>query len=184
MRKEVKSLLKGFFKWKPKLQPVLPDLIERVIEAIFWQEVPDVIVVSESLILFWPAKRVPFWQGLASNLAKSLNGKLDQRELESLQDELEESLGFGLKGGMLIENELWQALKEHWYGLDTLERQTKLRNEMQQNLKHTLIMAAGFCLVGDKNKNFQPLLELWLKGNFPLWFDREERLLVLCRKSF
>jgi len=184
MKREVKKLLEPFIKWKPKLQPALPDLTERVIEAIFWQEVSDVIAVSDNLILFWPSMRVPFWQSLTSNLANSLNGKLDQGELESLQDDLEKKLGFGLKGGLRIENSLWRALKKHWYGLDTIERQTKLRGEMQHNLKQTVFLAAGFCLAGDKDKNFQPLFDLWLKGNLPLWFDSQGKLVILCGRPF
>lgn len=185
MKREVRELLRPFFRWRPKLQPALPDLNTLVKKAVFWdKEVPEAIAVSTGLILFWSGRRKWLWQSLTTNLERELNSNLDQKELNNLKEEFEDVLPFGLKGGMIIENRLWEAVRELWYGLDSIERQTELRREMQLNWRCSMFLAAGFSLVGDKSKNFQPLLDLWLRGNPPLWFTREDELLVLCRKPF
>lgn len=47
----------------------------------------------------------------------------------------------------------------------------------------SLFYAAGFLIVGDKTKNFRPLLDFWRSGNLPIGFNSQNEIVVLCDET-
>ena len=146
------EILRPFYDWEPELKPVLPDLEERIRNVVFWRDTLDVKVftISDGGSL-WASLWDSLWSSPRSSLRDSLRDSLWASLRDSLWDSLRDSLRFSL-GFFLLDS-----------------------------LSASLFYSCGFILADkpEEAAKLQPLLDLWLAGNFPVGFDKDGNLLIL-----
>ena len=178
------DILQPFYDWEPKLKPALPDLEEQAKKVIFWKEISGVRVFTgrefDSLKAslkdsLRTSLKASLWDSLKDSLRTSLKASL----WDSLEDSLRTSLWDSLEDS--LRTSLWDSLRASlWSSLwDSLR--ASLRVSLWSSLRDSLFYSCGFILADklEEAAKFQPLLDLWFAGNFPVGFDKDGNLLVL-----
>ncbi len=174
------DILGPFYGWKPELKPALPDLEARVNSAVHWRRVKGVGVFKASLDVSLLASlraslgvsfRNLLWASLHTTLGASLEASLSDSLRFSLGPSLWASLDDKISVSLSISS--WTTI---WTSIGP-----DLRYAFSDSLRKSCLFACGFILAGkpEDAAKFQPLLNLWLAGNFPVGFDRDGNLLVL-----
>lgn len=66
----------------------------------------------------------------------------------------------------------------HWY----MKGSPWLSYHMEQNLEATMEYLIGAAVLGIDDFELNPLTELWLSGNLPVGFTKDNKLILMCRK--
>ncbi|MBU2509042.1 hypothetical protein KKE33_01500 [Patescibacteria group bacterium] len=158
------DILQPFYDWEPKLKPALPDLEEQAKKVIFWKEISGVRVFTGRE---FDSLKASLKDSLRTSLKASLWDSLKASLWDSLEDSLRTSLWDSLRASLW--SSLWDSLR------------ASLRVSLWSSLRDSLFYSCGFILADklEEAAKFQPLLDLWFAGNFPVGFDKDGNLLVL-----
>lgn len=196
----IMEVLRPFFHWKPELKPALPDLETRATSAVDWRPMrgvktfraSDAAALESSL---W----VSVWDSLEDTLEEALKPALAdvlvKTCLESLapahrallHPSFEDSLRSLVRNSLedRFESVLWSALRDAFP--DPLRRALRetfvqsRRTKLSVSLEALCFFSIGFIFAEKpvEAAAFRPLLELFLAGNYPMGFDKDDNLLVL-----
>ncbi|MBU2509043.1 hypothetical protein KKE33_01505 [Patescibacteria group bacterium] len=176
------------------LQPALPDLIQRSHQAIFWRDIQGVRIVPmvES-------------DSLEELLHEKFKGEVTDDDrgaiVREFDDSLKDALRDSIKGMQTDECPRWaRCLSDlrHGYGVSGVivplimncvvwanAENKPISNAFMELIRLTLeslfMYQIGFTVADQPEMaaKFQPLLDLWLAGNFPVGFDKDGNLLIL-----
>lgn len=159
----IMEVLRPFYDWKPELKPVLPNLEEQVKNTELGKLVSKIRVfpLSQEDLLY-------------ASLSTSFEDTL--RCLLTLED----SLGL-LTNGLLLMDALSDSLMDS-IGHSIRDSLCDSESDLPWLSLFELLRAAVACINLDKLEvglGIDSMLELWLKGNFPIGFDKDGNLLVL-----
>jgi hypothetical protein len=146
----IMEVLRPFYIWKPVLKPPLPDLEIKAKEAVFWRGVTGVRIFSRAEAVS-PQDSIGFW------LRDSLG--------DSLGDSLEDPLGNSLRDSLRI----------------ALGSVFRFRGSRDDSCVDSIFCTIAYVISDkpDEAAKFKPLLDLWLSGNYPFGFDKDDNLLIL-----
>lgn len=185
----IMELLAPFYSPHLGFRPRSPisDLHRCCREAVFWRQYSDLRLVSQrelETLMFGPGlghlsgRTSDAWTRLGSTLHESLGGELRSGIGNVLHRMLGNILwiggyhgGFGKSLAVAL-----QCSLDLWTG-----------SVLESDLEASLFYAVGFTLpgkkLGEKEKDFRPLLKLWTSGNLPTGFDQDGRLVILCQQT-
>lgn len=156
------EMMKPFIERAPTVGPALPDLERRAKTAITWTQVRGVQVFRESQ------------HAVLNGLTRcSLGASL--RNLH--KDSFEVSKFYAAFGSVSRVTEFDKASLEMWS-----RTYPGIWGKLGDSLWTTVVFVCVLSLLLDRPATaakLQPLLGLWLAGNFPIGFDEDNDLLVL-----
>lgn len=159
------------------LAPPSVETERRIRDAIFWREFKEVVVVFEDCpnVYDWNKSFAWVLQAYFHNQLLVLLGydtwtrlRLALNRIGPSQAFIDERVLDGLRRCGLDSTEGKRLKDSFWQGISTC-------------IRLSIFYAIGFTIENDRRHNFQALLQLIASGNIPLAFDREDRLLLLCR---
>lgn len=162
--------------FEPK--PPAPDLEERVRKAVFWRRITGICVGIHKVNLGeLSTQNYPNWQCWLHEELLLLTGNLyhdfGNRGFRSrIKDVLDSSLLFKIRAGL----EKNEKKGGNWYFRG--EAPWSLSKNMHNNIVVALEYAVAATIFRDYD--LRPFLGLWLAGNLPVGFTRNNKLILLC----
>lgn len=169
------DLIHPFYGWEVKLLPKNTETMVSLEQIVFWEKPKAIRYITlhdEAL------------DGVQRSLSHALEDDLWSLLTEALQRSFENSHDWDFQ-----RQRLWKTLKDQLRNsLGKTDQEEFLLGyeegfkwRLTNNLWDTFFFPCSFVLAGERHiaSKFQPLMQLWLIGNFPIGFDKEDNLLVL-----
>lgn len=180
---QIMKTLRPFYEWKPALKSWNADHLPLAQKAIFWSEINGVRV-------FHHAGEVRARLSLRDSLRNSCFDTLEDSFRFSFQTSFRDTLGTTLHNELgdaiwiayrdssvrVVRDQIWNSCWDSSW--------ESFWSSVWDSLRASLFYATSSILT-DKPSNvakFKPLFELWLAGNFPVGFDRDNNLLILVEE--
>jgi|GEM_PF-4481404 len=169
-----------FREWRPCLKPVVPELIERIRQAVFWRPVMKCEIVTPDI---HPSDIGPLTEDIRLSLEDELMDRNFKVLFESVGQQGHELLLESLEE--MLWNDLDKALQLELNDALPGSNAEPIRRCVTESLWASLYYPAGYTITGRQEMavKFEPLKDLWLAGNFIIGCDEADTIHILAAKQ-